>query len=56
VTFIAIAALVVGAVVAAVGASGPGRRRALTRIALAFGVIGVLVVAFEIWFGVTQAR
>jgi hypothetical protein len=55
VTFGAIALLVLGAVFAVVGASR-GRRRTLTRAAVLLGLAGVSVVAFEIWFGVTQAR
>jgi hypothetical protein len=56
VTTLAIAALIGGAVLAALAALGSHRRRSLTWIAVALGAIGVIVVGFEIWFGGTQAR
>jgi hypothetical protein len=55
VTFGAIALLFLGAVLAVVDAFR-GHRRTLTRAAVLLGLAGVSVVAFEIWFGVTQAR
>ena len=58
VTSLVVALLIAGAVLATVGALGSRRRRSLTWLApaLALGAIGVVVVAFEIWFGATQSR
>jgi hypothetical protein len=55
VTFVVIAALFVGAMLALIGA--PTKRpRALMWAALALGAFGAAAIAFEIWFGLTQAR
>jgi uncharacterized membrane protein len=56
VTSLVVALLIAGAVLATGGALGSRRRRSLTWLALAVGAIGVVVVAFEIWFGATQSR